>query len=294
MRAWLIGVAAAAAWTGAAAAQEVQMEGVVARVVVIPEARSNLEVNVQPGPAGLPPVRVRREGQRIVLEGGLDVNHCNTNNGVTTVRTRDGRRLQLQSAPLVTIRAPRSLTISTRRGAIQGQVGPMQDLSLSSGGCSNWRLGDVSGQLQLTQSGGARTVAGQARSARLRASGGGSIEVGPVGALDAGASGGGRLQIGPVAGPLTADASGGGVIRVSSVSGPVSAEASGGGGVGIAGGRSGMLQASASGGGWVDHDGAAGGLSARASGGGRVEVATLNGPVRERSQSGGGRVIVGR
>jgi hypothetical protein len=294
MRAALMIGAGAAVLAGAARAQEVQMDGVVARVVVIPESRANLEVTVQPGGAGFEPVRVRREGQRVVLEGGLDVNQCKTNNGGTTLRTRGGRRLQLSAAPLVTIRSPRSLAISTRRGAVEGQVGPMQNLSLSSGGCSRWRLADVSGQLQLTQSGGSRTVAGQARSARLQASGGGSIETGPVGSLDAGASGGGRLQVGTVGGPLNADASGGGVIRVASVSGAVTAEASGGGGVSIAGGRSGMLKASASGGGWVDHDGAASGLSARASGGGRVQVASLDGPVRERSESGGGRVIVGR
>jgi hypothetical protein len=294
MRAWFIGVAAAAASAGAAGAQEVRMDGVVARVVVIPENRANLEVNVQPGAAGLPTVQVRREGQRIVLEGGQDVNRCNTNNGVTTVRTRGGQGIALSEAPLVTIRAPRSVSISTRRGAVQGQVGPAQNLSLSSGGCSNWRLADVAGDLQLSLSGGARATGGRAGGARLKASGGGSIEIGAVRALEADASGGGRLQVAGVNGPLNADASGGGVIRVAAVSGPITADASGGGGLDIAGGRSGLLQARASGGGWVDHDGVAAGLSASASGGGRIKVAAVNGPIRQQSQSGGGRVIVGR
>ena len=269
------------------------MDGVIARVVVIPENRADVAVNVHPGAAGLP-VQVRRVGSRTVLEGGQEVNRCRGEGPGRTVRTRGGRQIAMGAAPLITIRAPRNVVIETRKGAVQGEVGPAQNLSVSSGGCSSWRVADVAGDLQLRQGGGARAVAGRARRAQLSASGGGSIQAGAVGELRAGASGGGNLRVASVAGPLTADSSGGGVIRIEAASGPVTAEASGGGGVGIAGGRSGLLQASASGGGWVTHGGVAAGLNARASGGGRVRVAAVNGPVQQRSASGGGVISIGR
>jgi hypothetical protein len=293
MRAALLVATAVAAVAGAAQAQDVVLDGVVARVVVIPENRADVAVDVQPGGAALP-VRVRREGARTVLEGGLEVNRCRGDGPGRTVRTRDGRQFSMSSAPLVTVRTPRNVSIETRRGAVQGEVGPMQNLSVSSGGCSTWRVADVAGNLQLRQGGGASAVAGRARTARLQASGGGSIQAGAVGELQAGASGGGSLRVVSVAGPLTADASGGGVIRIDTVSGPITAEASGGGGVGVGGGRSGALQAHASGGGWVRHGGTAAGLSARASGGGSVRVAAVNGPVQQRATSGGGTVRIGQ
>ena len=293
MRASLLVGAAVAAVGGTAQAQDVMFDGVIARVVVIPESRADVAVDVRPGGAALP-IRVRREGARTVLEGGLEVDRCRGDGAGRTVRIRNGRELPMSAAPLVTIRAPRSLSISTRKGAVHGEVGPTQNLSVSSGGCSTWRVADVAGNLQLQQGGGARAVAGRARVARFSASGGGSIQAGPVGELQAGASGGGDLRVLSVAGPLTADASGGGVIRIDSVSGPITAEASGGGGVGVAGGRSGALQARASGGGWVRHGGTAGGLSARASGGGSVRVAAVNGPIHQRATSGGGTVQVGQ
>ena len=292
MRALLIG-ASAAALAGCAQAQDILLDGVVARVVVVLEARADVSIDVRPGDAALP-VRVRREGGRTVLEGGLEVDRCRGDGPGRTVRIRGGRELPIRAAPLVTIRAPRSLSISTRKGAVQGEVGPTQNLAVSSGGCSTWRVADVAGNLQLQQGGGARAVAGRARVARLNASGGGSIQAGPVGELQAGASGGGDLRVVSVAGPLTADASGGGVIRIENVSGPITAEASGGGGVGVAGGRSGALQARASGGGWVRHGGTAGGLSARASGGGSIRVAAVNGPIHQRAASGGGTVRIGQ
>jgi hypothetical protein len=294
MRAALLIGAAAAAVAGGAQAAEVFLDGVVARVVVIPENRADILVDVRSGSAPVPQLRVRREGPRTVVEGGLEVNQCRGDQQNRTVRTREGREFLMAAAPLVTIRAPLDVTINTRKGAVQGEVGPTRNLSLASGGCSTWRVADVAGSLQLQQSGGARATAGRARTARLTASGGGSIQAGAVGELRAEASGGGRVRVVSVAGPLDADASGGGVIRADSAAGQVTAEASGGGGVDVGGGRSGALQARASGGGWVDHGGSAGSLSAQASGGGWVKVAAVSGPIHQRTASGGGRVIVGR
>ena len=271
--AWIIGAAAAALTAGAAQA-EVIMNGVVARVVVIPENRADYAVQVQPGRGSVPAPRVRREGQRLVVDGGLRVRQCNSNGGSVQVRIADVGRIDMAEAPLITVRAPRNVSLQTGgNGALSGQIGPTQNLSLSSGGCSNWKVGDVAGTLNITQSGGSSATVGQARVARVNASGGGTVSLTRVG-------------------DLQADSSGGGVVRVGTVAGPMRAEASGGGGVRVAGGQTGVLRASASGGGWVDYDGSARELDANASGGGRVKVARVTGAVR-RSASGGGSIRVG-
>lgn len=271
-KAWIIAAALAAA-AGAAQAEELVLNGVVARVTITPENRSDMVVTVQPG-RGLAAPRMRREGERIIVEGGQEVRGCNTRQGVTDVRLRGGGRVSMAEAPTITVRAPRSLSISTRgNGAVSGRIGPMQNLQLASGGCSNWTLGDVAGSLTLTQSGGSRADAGAAGSAQMSASGGGVINAGQVRTLDARASGGGVVRVAGVAGPMTANASGGGSVR-------------------IAGGRTGLLRATASGGGWVDYAGSAEGLEANASGGGRVEVGRVTGSVDRRRASGGGVVRV--
>ena len=271
-KAWILG-AAAAAIAGGAQADELVLNGVVGRVVVTPENRPDMVVQVQPGRAlGAP--RVRREGARIIVEGGQEVRGCNMRGGDTEVRLRGGTRLRLSEAPLITVRAPLNVHVRTEKnGALAGQIGPTRNLHLASGGCAQWTVGDVAGALVLTQSGGSTARVGQAASARMVASGGGVINAGQVRALDA-------------------SASGGGVVRVAGVTGPGAAGASGGGRVRVEGGRTGLLRANASGGGWVDYGGSADGLDATASGGGRVDVARVTGPVNRRRESGGGVVRI--
>jgi hypothetical protein len=60
MRALLVGFGALLASGGAAAAQTVEIKDAVARVTVIPEARSDILVEVTQGAADLPQVRVTR------------------------------------------------------------------------------------------------------------------------------------------------------------------------------------------------------------------------------------------
>ena len=273
MRGVLIGVAAAALAGGAQAA-ELVLDDVVARVVVIPEARSDIQVQVQPGRA-LPAPRVDRSGSNIRISAGLDVERCSSrNNDCMRVRVKGRGEFDIADAPLITIRAPRSFALRKEGGAVTGRIGPTQDLTLAAGGCGHFALGDVAGTLDASLSGGAHASVGRVRAARLRASGGGAVEVQTTASLDA-------------------DATGGGQVRVASVTGPVSADGSGGGGVKVDAGRTGLLRAGASGGGWVDFDGVADALDASASGGGRVSVARVTGRIDQRS-SGGGSISIGR
>ena len=70
----LIALVGAGACAGAASAQggpQLQIDHAAARLVVIAEARRDVSVSIQQGPSHLPPLTVRREGARIVVDGGL-------------------------------------------------------------------------------------------------------------------------------------------------------------------------------------------------------------------------------
>ena len=271
--AWMIG-AAAAALAGGAEAAELVLDGVVGRVQVVTENRGDIAVSTQPG-SGLPAPRVTRSGDRVVVEGGHEVRNCNSDKDGMTVALRGDRRiLDLSQGPVITVRAPRSVSIVSRNGAVMGSVGSAQDLHVKSGGCSSWTVGDVAGTLRLEQSGGANARAGNARVARLSASGGGFIRTGAVSSLEA-------------------DASGGGQIRVAQVTGPADLGASGGAQVNVEQGRTGLLKAHASGAGIIRYGGVAESLDASASGAAHVRVAQVTGRVN-RSASGMGSVEIGR
>ena len=269
---WIAG-AAALAVAGGAQAAELRLDGVVARVNIVPQARSDISVQVQPGRGGLP-VQVQRTGAGVTVRGGYTANNCRGDGENMRVRVRGQGEFHISDAPLITAYVPRSVAVTKRGGAVSGSIGPTQDLSISAGGCSRFVIGDVAGSLVAEQSGGAALQGGSARTAELEASGGGAISLRSVGRLDV-------------------EASGGGAVNVASVSGPVDAEGSGGGVVRIRAGRATPLRAEASGGGVVDFDGVAANLDAEASGGGVVRVASATGNV-SRSASGGGHVSVGR
>ena len=269
--------AAAAAFAGTAQAEQLVLDGVIGRVEVITESRADIAVSVQPG-AGLPAPRVTRTGGRVTIDGGFDdqVRNCNTNSDGMTVELRGGgREIHLSQGPVITVRAPRALSLVSRKGAVMGRVGSAQDLSITSGGCSVWSVGNVAGTLRLDQSGGANVRAGDVRVARFSASGGGNIRADTVSSLDAEASGGAQIRVGRAVGPTELDASGGAQVHSDQ-------------------GRTGLLKAHASGAGVIRYGGSADQLDASASGAAHVRVAQVTGQVIRRSASGMGSVEIGR
>jgi hypothetical protein len=67
----LLATAAVAAPAFAAESPRLQIEHAAARVVVIPEARGDIAYTVDAGRSGLPAIQVRREGDKLILDGGL-------------------------------------------------------------------------------------------------------------------------------------------------------------------------------------------------------------------------------
>ena len=59
------------ALAGAANAAEVEIEHAVARVIVIPEDRADIGLEISQGSSGLPALEVRRRGDNVEIRGGL-------------------------------------------------------------------------------------------------------------------------------------------------------------------------------------------------------------------------------
>jgi hypothetical protein len=275
MRTVLGGVAVLVLTAGAAGAQELEIENAAARVVVIPEARSDVQVSVTPGRVGLPQLQIQRTRAGVEIDGGLRrrIEGCNTHNGLTTVRIDGVGRVPLADLPVVTARVPLNADVSAS-GAVWGSIGRTNNLDLASAGCGEWRAANVAGQVEVSAAGSGGVYVGSSRSAQVSLAGSGDV------------------RLGPVAGPLRASMAGSGDIRAVSVSGALEASIAGSGDVVVEQGRTGPLEANIVGSGDVRVPGAAS-LNASIMGSGDVRVGEVAGSVR-RSVMGSGDVVIGR
>jgi hypothetical protein len=249
----------------------VRLDHLIARVIVIPEARANIIADVKPGrSADVARPTLQVSGSDMVITGNADAKKCQ---GASASRVKLGmwKSVSAEDLPVVTIHTPPNVTIEAD-GAVIGQIGASQSLNLHQKRCGNWTIGDVSGRLNLALSGMGDVKAGSAGSALLHVSGMGDVHVRSTGAL-------------------TADLSGMGDLVVDQVSGPVEAVLSGMGDIHIRGGHATTLHLRQSGMGDVSFDGVADTLDASASGMGGITVARVTGPVR-KSQSGFSKVTV--
>lgn len=263
----------------------VDVRDAVARMVVIPEARGDVSVQVSGGERRLPPLQVRREGDRIVVAGGLEhrIGSCSGSrfawNGDArswnqSVDVRGIGRIALRDLPVITVRTPMQANVGAG-GAVWGEVGPTDRLHLAHSGCGDWNVAPVRGEFDLSTQGSGDT----------RAKG--------VGRLNSAIQGSGDLAVDSVDGPAAVSVAGSGDVKVGRVSGPVSSDIAGSGDIRIASGRAPNLAVRIAGSGDFTFGGEAGALSAQVAGSGDVHVARVTGPVA-KSVQGSGEVTVGR
>ena len=316
----VLGLAAAMAACAGARAQpapDLQVDHAAARLVVIAEPRRDVVVTLQHGPSRLPPLTVRRQGQRLVVDGGLErpwggqsiscVGGYSSNTvpfaifGHPVTHTRDTRavvvpgvgRVELADLPVITAHVPLDAHLASS-GAVWGEVGATRSLALAASGCGDWRAGPVAGALSVDEVGSGDVRAADAGAVRARLAGSGDISVGRVaGAADLTLNGSGDVDAASVAGPLGVALAGSGDVRVGAVSGPVRAQIASSGDVRIREGRAPDVQVNVSGSGDFDFKGQAGRLTAAVAGSGDVYVARVDGPV-SKSVVGSGEVRVGR
>jgi hypothetical protein len=129
----VLGFAAIAAPASAADGPEVHVRYAAARMVVIVEDRADVAVEIEGGTAGLPRPTVTRVGNEVRIDGELGRNPVrNCRSGPATARqpgegasveVRGHGRIDLSAAPLIVVRTPRNVDVSTEDSAVFGSVG---------------------------------------------------------------------------------------------------------------------------------------------------------------------------
>jgi hypothetical protein len=279
MRALLVLAAGAAAlgFAGAAAAApSVKIKDAVVRVVVIPEARSDIKVEFITTNKSLP-LTLRQDGPETVIDGDLrmnKINGCNSQMGKTTIKVRGVGEVKWEDIPQIAIRTPMNVEVSGA-GAVFGSVGRSDSLDLANAGCGDWTIANVKGKLEIAQAGSGDANVGSAGQAEISIAGSGSVRTNTVG------------------GDFEVSIAGSGDASAASVGGKVEISIAGSGDVKIAGGRARSLEVAIMGSGDVTHDGEVGDVEVSVAGSGDVRVAKATGAV-SKHVAGSGDVYIGR
>ena len=225
--------AASAALASTVQAGEVEIRNTVARVVVIAEDRTDIQVSVDQGSSGLPAIEIRRRGDDVFIEGGLRrrIQDCRSNvfvgdptqmpSGVS-VEVRDHGRVEMAQAPLIVIRTPMNVDIDAE-GAVWGAIGRADNVELGAGGCGDWSVGTVQNSLSVAVggSGDVRTGTAQALEVAVGGSGEVTINCGRAPAMDIGIGGSGTVIFNGEAGDVDVAIAGSGDVRIARVTGRV-------------------------------------------------------------------------
>jgi len=274
---WTLGLAAGAALIGggAWAAPAFEVRDAAARVVVIPENRTDVKVEFSALNPALP-LTVRNELGRVIVEGGLRhrIDGCAAEFGKITVQVGDLGQVSYDNLPQIVVHTPMDAHVEAS-GAVFGSVGRADALELSNAGCGDWTVANVKGELKINQAGSGDTRAGSA------------------GELVVHAAGNGDVMVKDVHGGATLAMVGSTDVTVGSISGPLRASMAGSGDVKIAHGHATEMVVHIAGTGDVHFGGVADSLDASMAGSGDVNVAKVTGPVK-KVIFGSGDVNIGR
>lgn len=263
-----LGLAAALLAGASAHAASLDLKHIVAKVVVVPEARSDISVTVIRANPKLP-MRVRNALDDVTVVDGGDrdwwpqlfggrISHCRVGPEGTSVHVAGVGDFSEDQLPQLLVRVPLDAKISTS-GAIVGSLPAADSLSLSIAGCDTWTIGDIKGRMHLSE-------AGQGR-----------IRTGALGAADIDIAGTATVSTRAIAEELKVSISGSGDLYASSASGQIGMSIAGSGRVRIDGGHVALLKGSIAGDGDLTYEGAADRVKISVAGKGSVHVAHVQG-----------------
>ena len=260
--------------TAAHAAPSVEVRDAVARVVVTPEARQDVRVDVLTTNPSLP-LTIRKEGERVIIDGDLDraIRACHARGERVSVTVAGVGDVAYADMPQVVIRTPMAVDLKVG-GAVFGVVGRSQSLTITNAGCGDWTLANVSGKLDAALAGSGDLRAGSAGAAILKLAGSGDMAARQV------------------SGPLAVDLTGSGDVTVASLTGSsLKVSLAGSGDVDVEAGKVAAMVAAVAGSGDVHFDGEARSLQASIVGSGDIQARRVTGTVT-RSVIGSGEIRV--
>ncbi|HJV40279.1 GIN domain-containing protein, partial [Caulobacter sp.] len=254
-------LAAAISTTGAiggaaSAAPSVKIKDAVARVVVIPENRSDVKVEFLTTNASLP-LTVRQDGGDVIVDGDLRmsrINGCNSRNGKVWVRVRGVGEVSYDNFPQIAVRTPLNVKVQAG-GAVFGDIGRSDSVSLGNAGCGDWTVANTKGKLEVSQAGSGDTKTGTAESAEINIAGSGDVSTQAI------------------AGDLEVHIAGSGDVSAASIAGQLDGNIAGSGNISVAGGHSRSIEVSVMGSGDVTFGGEADSVDVSVAGSGDVRIA---------------------
>jgi hypothetical protein len=274
----IAGVASLALFAPAQAAS-LEIKNAAATVVIIPEARSDVSVEVVGGDKRLV-LKQSQLGGKVILDGGIRNVQC-TSKVKLVVNDWSATRFwasgigsfDRSSLPKIIAHVPLDAKISAS-GAVFGSIGRSQGLRLEHTGCGDWTIANVEGALKLSQAGS------------------GDTQIGTVGSAEVEIAGSGDVSLASAAKGLDVEIAGSGDVSAQAVDGPLRVSIAGSGGVDIKGGAVSKLDVSIAGSGDVHFGGTAASGAFSIAGSGDIAVHKVSGPVR-RSVMGSGDISIG-
>ena len=267
--------AATFAATAASAAPSIKIKDAVARVVVIPENRSDVKVEFLTTNASLP-LDIRKNGDEVIVDGDLrrKINGCNSRNGKIWVKVRGVGEVAYENFPQIAVRTPMNVRVQAG-GAVFGDIGRSDEVNLSNAGCGDWTVANTKGKLEISQAGSGDTKAGAA------------------GAIEISIAGSGDVTAQAVSSDLEVNIAGSGDVSVASVSGRIEGNIAGSGNIAVGGGHATSIEINVMGSGDVSFNGVAESADISLAGAGDVRIAKVNGPVKKHI-AGSGNVSIGQ
>jgi len=310
---------AAFALAGVAQAGEVEIRDAVARVVVIPEDRTDIAVEIEHGSSGLDRLTVTRRGSDIIIDGGLPgnaVRSCTAGPADARqpgegarVEVRGHGTLNVSDTPLVVVRTPREVDVSAGRssgrarilgigrggssGAVFGAIGRgATSIDLGNRGCGDWTVANTDGDLSIANAGSGMIRAGTSRALELSVAGSGGVAAGATGEADISIAGSGDIRLAATQ-ATEISVAGSGDVAIDRIQGDsLDVSIAGSGDVRVNGGEVRTVSVSIAGSGDVVFNGRAQDVSASIMGSGDVRIAEATGSVN-RSIMGSGDIRIG-
>lgn len=183
-------------------AAEIKLRDLAAMVLVMTQDRADVAVEIV-NPGALPAPRVLHSGRRVIIDGDLNesVERCRNHEGVFSVDIDGHGWVSQDRLPQIVIYAPRDLAIEAG-GATQIRIDAARSANIAMSACGAADMLSVTGDADLSVSGGATVRILQAGRASVRIAGSGDIHLGQIErGLAASIAGGGDITADYVAGP---------------------------------------------------------------------------------------------
>ena len=186
---------------------QIELRDMIARVVVTPEDRSDIDIRVRYGSVKVPTLMVSQRGSTTVLNGHLSSGRqpnfsfrINVNDD-DEVSSQGGKvhisgigLVNVSDLPLVFVRVPANAVVKDSAYTF-GRVAPSKSLDFIMNGGGEWAVDSVAGPLNIINSGSGRITVTSAGDSIVDNMGSGDINLGTVRNLQAVLTGSGNFNV---------------------------------------------------------------------------------------------------